>query len=78
MAAFRFRLRSLVLLVVFLAMACAVGVLTVQNRGLRIEVEQTRAEARSAQLRAELERLIALEEREIARKVATKGSAGKP
>jgi hypothetical protein len=63
MAAPRFRLRSLVLLIAFLAMALTIGILTLQNQRVRAEVQQARAEAIVARERAELERLEALRER---------------
>jgi hypothetical protein len=39
----RFRIRALVLLVLFLGMVFAVGALTVENRRLRLVIEQERA-----------------------------------
>ena len=56
----RFRLRSLVLLIVFVAMALAIGVLTYQNHRLRTEVQRASQAERSARGEAELQRYLAL------------------
>jgi cell division protein FtsB len=76
MAAPRFRLRSLVLLIAFLAMALTIGILTVQNQRFRAEVQQARAEAIVARERAELERVEALMVRAAAQR-ASQAPGGK-
>jgi hypothetical protein len=72
----RFRLRSLLLLIVFVAMAMTVGVLTVQSQRLEAiaRVEQMRAE--TERMRADANLVEALQARDAMRRARAKQASG--
>lgn len=71
----RFKLRSLVLLIAFLAMALTIGVLTVENRRLRVAAQQTRAETMYALLVERYKAVSAAAQQNAARPSSAKTSA---
>jgi hypothetical protein len=75
MAAPRFRLRSLVVLIVFLAMALTIGLQSLELRRLRTERDRVRLEAKAVRDWAEAGRLLATRYTYAARLSAAKEAA---
>jgi hypothetical protein len=76
MPAPRFRLRSLVLLIVFLAMAMTIAILTVQNQRLHAITRMSQMRADAERRRAEAALAQALQARDAMRQVQAKQATG--